>query len=397
MEGKKILLGVCGSIAAYKSALLVRLLVKAGAEVKVIMTNSARSFITPLSLSTLSKNPVANQFVKNDAGEWENHVELGLWADLMIVAPASAHSLAKFALGLCDNLLCATYLSARCPVMMAPAMDLDMYQHPSTQTNLKTLQAHGVRLIDATHGELASGLVGTGRMAEPEDIMVEIQQFFTKSSRFEGKRVIVTAGPTYESIDPVRFIGNHSSGKMGLAIAHALANEGAVVRLVAGPGDYVIHSDRVQLTKVQSADDMYAEVERQYTDTDIAVFAAAVADYKPAEVADQKIKKTGESMTITLVKNKDIAAEMGQRKKAGQLNIGFALETENEETHAKQKLEKKNFDLIVLNSLNDKGAGFSHNTNKITIFNREGQSMAYDIKSKQEVAVDIINAIYDLV
>ncbi|PIB34240.1 phosphopantothenoylcysteine decarboxylase [Reichenbachiella sp. 5M10] len=396
MEGKKILVGVCGSIAAYKSALLVRLLVKAGAEVRVIMTQSAQSFITPLTLSTLSKHPVATEFVKNAAGEWENHVELGLWADLILVAPASAHTLSKFAYGLCDNLLTATYLSAKCPVAVAPAMDLDMYQHPTTQENMTKLQRMGISIIEAEHGELASGLVGTGRMAEPEHIFDFVESHFSTEKRFEGKRVLITAGPTYEKIDPVRFIGNHSSGKMGLALAHQLAGEGAQVDLVAGPGKYSILSDRIAMTAVQTADEMYEAVAERYAECDVAIFAAAVADYKPATVADQKIKKSGETMMIELVKNRDIAAEMGLQKQVNQLNVGFALETENESTHAQQKLSKKNFDMIVLNSLNDKGAGFSHDTNKITIFKPSGDSLKFEVKSKTEVAKDIVNAIYEL-
>ncbi|MCV9389455.1 bifunctional phosphopantothenoylcysteine decarboxylase/phosphopantothenate--cysteine ligase CoaBC [Reichenbachiella ulvae] len=396
MEGKKILVAVCGSIAAYKSALLIRLLVKAGAEVKVVMTPSAQSFITPLTLATLSKHPVATQFVKNESGEWENHVDLGLWADLMLVAPASAHTIAKMANGICDNLLVATYLSARCPVAIAPAMDLDMYQHPSTLANIQKLQSFGNQIIDAEHGELASGLTGTGRMAEPENILAFVEKLFQSNQRFKDKKVVITAGPTYEALDPVRFIGNHSSGKMGLALAHALADQGAEVQLVAGPGKYPIESGKVFLTQVQSAEQMYEQVSSKYGQADIAIFAAAVADYRPAKIADQKIKKSDGSMTIELVKNKDIAAEMGKLKSDNQINVGFALETENEQVHAQQKLEKKNFDLIVLNSLNDKGAGFSHDTNKITIFNRQGTAIPFGVKSKKEVALDIVNAIYDL-
>ncbi|UXP30639.1 bifunctional phosphopantothenoylcysteine decarboxylase/phosphopantothenate--cysteine ligase CoaBC [Reichenbachiella agarivorans] len=396
MEGKKILIGVCGSIAAYKSAHLVRLLVKAGAEVKVIMTETAQTFITPLTLSTLSKHPVATQFVKNEAGEWENHVELGLWADLIIVAPATANTLAQFTHGNCDNLLAATYLSARCPVAVAPAMDLDMYTHPSTQANLSQLRSYGVEIIDAEHGELASGLVGTGRMAEPEHIYEYALRHFAVQRRFDGTKVLITAGPTYEKIDPVRFIGNHSSGKMGLAIANELAAQGASVELIAGPGNYDIRSQNIRLTRVTTADEMFEATAVRYRDMDVAIFAAAVADYKPAQMASQKIKKSSESMSIELVKNRDIAGEMGKLKAAHQLNIGFALETENEQSHAQQKLEKKNFDLVVLNSLNDKGAGFSLDTNKITIFNREGKSTSFDLKTKKEVAIDLVQAIYEL-
>ncbi|SMD38146.1 phosphopantothenoylcysteine decarboxylase / phosphopantothenate--cysteine ligase [Reichenbachiella faecimaris] len=395
LTGKKILLGVCGSIAAYKSALLIRLLIKAGCEVKVVMTSSAKTFITPLTLSTLSKNPAVSSFEKDDQGQWENHVELGLWADLFVIAPASANTLAKMAHGLCDNLLMATYLSAKCPVMIAPAMDLDMYKHPATLNNLKTLQSFGHQVLDAAHGELASGLVGEGRMAEPELLFAQIETHFTKKKRFVGKQVLITAGPTYEKIDPVRFIGNHSSGKMGLALAHAMANEGAHVELIAGPGNYQITSSAITLTSVSSADEMYQAVSDAYDQTDIAIFAAAVADYKPAAPAEEKIKKTGESMTIELIKNKDIAAEMGKRKLAHQINVGFALETEKEELYAQEKLAKKNFDLIVLNSLNDNGAGFSVDTNKITIFSVDQKPKYFELKSKQEVANDILNCVHE--
>lgn len=395
LKGKRILLGVCGSIAAYKSALLIRLLIKAGCEVKVVMTASAKTFITPLTLSTLSKNPVVSSFEKDDQGQWENHVELGLWADLFVLAPASANTLAKMAHGLCDNLLMATYLSAKCPVMIAPAMDLDMYKHPATLQNLKTLQSYGHQVLDAEHGELASGLVGEGRMAEPEQIFIQVETHFSKKKRFEGKRVLITAGPTYEKIDPVRFIGNHSSGKMGLALAHVMANEGAEVQLIAGPGNHPIESDSIRLTKVSTADEMYAAVSEKFESMDISIFAAAVADYRPAAPAEQKIKKTGESMTIELVKNKDIAAEMGKRKASHQINVGFALETEKEEQHAQEKMAKKNFDLIVLNSLNDNGAGFSVDTNKITIFSVDQKPKHFELKSKQEVAHDILNCIHE--
>ncbi|MGL1888775.1 MAG: bifunctional phosphopantothenoylcysteine decarboxylase/phosphopantothenate--cysteine ligase CoaBC [Reichenbachiella sp.] len=395
MEGKKILVGVCGSIAAYKSAHLTRLLVKAGAEVRIVMTESAKSFITPLTLSTLSKNPVASKFEKNDDGEWENHVDLGLWADAMIIAPATANSLAKLSNGICDNLLSAVYLSARCPVMIAPAMDLDMYLHPSTQSNIVRLQSYGNQIIEAEHGELASGLVGTGRMAEPEHITEYLQNHFFEHARFEGKKVVITAGPTYEKIDPVRFIGNHSSGKMGLAIAHELARQGAQVELVAGPGQYHIKSDRIRIHRVGSADEMFDKMSSFHTQSDIAIFAAAVADYKPASIAQEKIKKSDDKMTIEMVKNKDIAAELGKLKIKSQFHVGFALETENEEMYAQQKMVKKNFDLIILNSLNDKGAGFSHDTNKVTIFSQQQSPIRFDLKSKDEVATDIVNAIYE--
>lgn len=395
LEGKKILLGVCGSIAAYKSTFLVRLLVKAGCEVRVVMSQSAKSFITPLTLSTLSKYPVVSSFEKNEQGEWENHVELGMWADLFLIAPVTANTLSKFANGACDNLLSAVYLSAKCPVVLAPAMDLDMYQHPSTRANLERLRSFGNRIIDAEHGELASGLVGEGRMMEPEGILSFVSTFFQQETRFQNKKILITAGPTHEKIDPVRFIGNHSSGKMGLALAHVLADEGAKVLMIAGPGVYQIESENITLQKVVSASDMYAAVDVAYEAMDIAIFAAAVADYKPAKPLVQKIKKTSNSLTIELEKNVDIAAEMGKLKRSNQLNVGFALETENEEESAIAKMQKKNFDMVVLNSLNDKGAGFSGDTNKITIFNKNSDPKYFELKSKNEVAKDIVNCIYE--
>ncbi|MEO9965011.1 MAG: bifunctional phosphopantothenoylcysteine decarboxylase/phosphopantothenate--cysteine ligase CoaBC [Reichenbachiella sp.] len=395
LEGKKILLGVCGSIAAYKSALLVRLLIKAGCEVQVVLTAPAKTFVTPLTLATLSKNPVLSKFEKDDQGQWENHVELGLWADLLVIAPASANTISKMAHGLCDNLLTAVYLSAKCPIMLAPAMDLDMYRHPATRKNLETLQSFGHLVLEAEHGELASGLVGEGRMAEPEAIFEKIESLLSKKKRFEGKQVLITAGPTFEKIDPVRFIGNHSSGKMGLALAHNMAAEGAEVKLIAGPGQYNIESDLISLIRISSADEMFAQVDSHYSTADIAIFAAAVADYKPAVQAKEKIKKSDQTMTIELVKNKDIAAEMGKRKRKDQINIGFALETEKEEQFAKEKMSKKNFDLIVLNSLNDNGAGFSVDTNKITIFSVDQPPRPFELKSKSKVAADIVNCIHE--
>ena len=393
LEGKKVLIGVCGSIAAYKVALLVRLLVKEQAEVKVVMTQSAKEFITPLTLATLSKNPVGLDFVKNEEGEWENHVELGLWADLMLVAPASANTLAKFANGLCDNLLSAVYLSARCPVFIAPAMDLDMYQHPATKSNIQKLESFGNILLDAEHGDLASGLVGQGRMAEPENIIKSLQDFFSKKKTLSGKVALVTAGPTYEQIDPVRFIGNHSSGKMGVAIAEELASQGAKVHLIAGPGVNGISNASIEIHKVTSAEEMYQSVKGEFGNTDIAVFAAAVSDYRPIQTATQKIKKSNDPVQIKLVENKDIAAEMGQLKKERQFTVGFALETENEETNALGKLNKKNFDMIVLNSLNDKGAGFSVDTNKISILSVKKGTQHFPLKTKKEVARDIVDSI----
>lgn len=393
MKGRKIILAVSGSIAAYKAAVLTRLLVKEGAEVKVIMTESAKDFITPLTLSTLSKNPVLSQFVKNEAGEWNNHVELGLWADAMVVAPASANTLAKMAHGECDNLLLAVYLSARCPVFVAPAMDLDMLQHPSTKKNLQSLQEYGNHLMTPGHGELASGLVGTGRMAEPEEIMEQLNQFFSKKKKLSGKHALVTAGPTHEALDPVRFIGNNSSGKMGYAIAEALANEGANVTLVSGPTDLTLQHPNIDIKQVTSAADMYEACQGVFPATDIIVYAAAVADYRPVTRADQKIKKKDNDLTLQLMKTTDIAAELGKQKKNGQFVVGFALETENEEQNALKKIEAKNFDLIVLNSLNDKGAGFGHDTNKIKLIDKKGEVSEFSLKNKKEVAHDIVNAI----
>jgi phosphopantothenoylcysteine decarboxylase/phosphopantothenate--cysteine ligase len=393
LKGKKIILGVSGSIAAYKAAIFVRLLVKEEAEVKVIMTSASTGFITPLTLSTLSKNPVLIDFVKDKTGEWNNHVDLGLWADAMIIAPASANTIGKMANGICDNLLLATYLSARCPVFFAPAMDLDMYQHPSVLENIKKLQNFGNLLIGAEHGELASGLVGQGRMAEPESLVQVLDSFFSDTNSLKGKKVLITAGPTYEAIDPVRFIGNHSTGKMGFAIAEEAANRGANVTLVSGPTHLDTAHPSIKLVRVKSGDQMFKECSEVYDQTDIAIMSAAVADYAPKSVSDQKIKKKGEELTIELIKTIDIAKELGLRKNSSQLNVGFALETEAELEHAQQKIKSKNFDLIVLNSLNDKGAGFGHDTNKITIIDSENKIQNFELKSKKEVAKDIIHAI----
>jgi phosphopantothenoylcysteine decarboxylase / phosphopantothenate---cysteine ligase len=394
LSGKKIILGVCGGIAAYKSAVLTRLLVKAGAEVKIIMTPSAHHFITPLTLSTLSKNPVLTSFEKEKTGEWNNHVDLSLWADAMIIAPATANTIAKIAFGLCDNLLLATYLSARCPVWLAPAMDLDMLQHPSTKSNLEKIRSFGNILIDPTYGELASGLTGTGRMAEPEDIFKHIDFFFNGDQKLKGKTVLVTAGPTYEAIDPVRFIGNHSSGKMGFAIAEELAREGAVVNLVTGPTDQKTTQTGINLKQVTSAEEMYNACTAVFAETDITVLAAAVADYRPTVQATEKIKKNG-SMTLELTKTHDIAASLGKVKQPGQFVVGFALETEQEQDNALKKLESKNFDLIVLNSLKDPGAGFGHDTNKITIIDRQHKMTSFALKDKKAVAKDIVQAIIE--
>ncbi|MEQ9299130.1 MAG: bifunctional phosphopantothenoylcysteine decarboxylase/phosphopantothenate--cysteine ligase CoaBC [Cyclobacteriaceae bacterium] len=396
LQGRKILLGVCGSIAAYKSPLLVRLLVKAGAEVKVIQTSASKEFVTPVTLATVSKNPVLSKFVKDESGQWNNHVDLGLWADLMVIAPLSANSLAKLAHGYCDNLLAATYLSAKCPVMLAPAMDLDMYKHPSTANNLSTVREYGNQIIQPENGELASGLVGMGRMAEPEAIIEIIERHFTSANTLKGKRVLITSGPTYESIDPVRFIGNHSSGKMGLALAEEAAMRGASVTMVSGPSGLSAKHPSISEWKVRTADEMYQATESEFPDADIAIFAAAVSDYRPENIAPQKIKKDDEQVVLKLVKNKDIALEMGKLKKEHQLTVGFALETEKEGANAQQKLKKKNLDLIVLNSLNDGGAGFSHDTNKITIFGIDDNGREFELKHKTQVAKDIFDRITDV-
>jgi phosphopantothenoylcysteine decarboxylase/phosphopantothenate--cysteine ligase len=394
LGGKKIILGICGGIAAYKSALLTRLLVKAGAEVKVIMTPSAHQFIAPLTLATLSKNPVLTAFQNNEEGEWNNHVELGLWADALIIAPATANTIAKIAHGICDNLLLATYLSSRCPVWIAPAMDLDMLQHAATQANLQKIKDFGNYLIDPAYGELASGLTGTGRMAEPEEIFEKVAGSLVTEPSLKGKSVLVTAGPTYEAIDPVRFIGNHSSGKMGFAIAEELARKGAAIKLVAGPTDQHTSNPSIEVINVTSAEEMFNACSAFFGKTDITVLAAAVADYRPLSRATEKMKKNG-SMTLELTKTRDIAASLGEIKNSGQFVVGFALETEHEHENAIKKLESKNFDLIVLNSLKDAGAGFGHDTNKITIIDREHKSTSFALKNKKEVARDIVQAIID--
>ncbi|MBW4968890.1 bifunctional phosphopantothenoylcysteine decarboxylase/phosphopantothenate--cysteine ligase CoaBC [Croceibacter atlanticus] len=394
LSGKKVLIGVTGGIAAYKSALLVRQFIKYGAEVKVVMTPSAKDFVTPLTLSTLSKNEVFSSFYneEDENAQWNNHVDLGLWADLMVIAPATANTLSKMASGTSDNLLLATYLSAKCPVYFAPAMDLDMYKHPSSLQSFKTLQSFGNIMIPAGSGELASGLHGEGRMAEPEEIAAFIEQHLKASAPLLHKKVIITAGPTYEAIDPVRFIGNHSSGKMGYELAKQAAKQGANVILVSGPSSLTIVDDSVTLIRVNTAQQMYDEVHKHYDSVDVGIAAAAVSDYRPKVVADQKIKKAGEEMTIVLEKSPDILLSMGQQKN-NQLLVGFALETENEIANAKKKLEKKNLDFIVLNSLNDKGAGFKKDTNKITIIDKAHNAKSFDLKSKAEVAKDIINEV----
>lgn len=395
MKGKKIIIGISGSIAAYKIATLVRLLIKAGAEVQVLMTESATKFITPLTLATLSKRPVYTSVVAEES--WNNHVELGLWADAMLIAPTTATTLGKLANGICDSMIVATYLSARCPVFFAPAMDLDMWVHPATQQNVKKLQSYGNHLIPVEHGELASGLVGNGRMAEPETIVQVLSDFFESKVDFFDKKVLITAGPTYEAIDPVRFIGNRSTGKMGVAIAETFAKRGAQVNLILGPSSIKVEHPNISVIHVESAEQMYQAANTHFDDSDIAVLAAAVADYRPKEVAQQKIKKKTDQLNLQLEKTIDIAASLGKRKRTNQYMVGFALETNNELEHATGKLERKNFDMIVLNSLQDKGAGFGHDTNKIHIINKNGDIQAFELKSKKAVAEDIANAVHKII
>ncbi|MEZ4802877.1 MAG: bifunctional phosphopantothenoylcysteine decarboxylase/phosphopantothenate--cysteine ligase CoaBC [Gelidibacter sp.] len=394
LSGKNILLGITAGIAAYKSANLVRLFIKAGANVKVVMTPASKDFITPLTLSTLSKNPVHSSFINegDDNAVWNNHVELGLWADMFIIAPATANTLSKMANGICDNLLMATYLSAKCPVYFAPAMDLDMYKHESTIRSFKILKSYGNVMIPATSGELASGLVGEGRMAEPEDIIQFMEKDVLDKLPLKGKKIVITAGPTYEAIDPVRFIGNHSSGKMGFEIAKSAANLGAEIVLIAGPTDEALSHSLIQVVKVVSASEMYDAVHKYFGETDIAILSAAVADYKPKFVSDTKIKKNDDSFTIELEKTKDILKSLGVSKKH-QFLVGFALETDNELENAKSKLKSKNLNLIVLNSLKDAGAGFGGFTNKVTFITDHGEVIHHELKSKAEVAQDILNQI----
>ena len=394
LSGKRILLGVSGGIAAYKTASLVRLFIKAGAHVQVIMTPASKDFVTPLTLSTLSKNPVYSTFFNEDEEDekWNNHVEFGLWADLMLVAPATANTLSKMANGTCDNLLIATYLSAKCPVYFAPAMDLDMYKHPSTVASFQALEQFGNIIIPAESGELASGLSGEGRMAEPENIVAFLEADLESKLPLKGKKILITAGPTYEAIDPVRFIGNHSSGKMGFDIAKSAANLGASVILVSGPTHCVVNHTLIQLVKVTSAQEMYDACHQYYADVDVAIAAAAVADYKPKNVANQKIKKAADNFVIELEKTKDILSSLGENKKQ-QFLIGFALETENEIENAKAKIQKKNLDLIVLNSLQDEGAGFQKTTNKVTFIDKDFKIEPMELKSKEAVADDILNKV----
>lgn len=394
LKDKKILLGITGSIAAYKSILIVRQLIKAGAEVKVVLTPAAKDFVSPLTLATLSKNPVLIDLFEENS--WSNHVMLGRWADLMLIAPLTCNTLAKMAQGACDNLLMAIYLSATCPVAAAPAMDEDMWHHATIKANLETIARHGVTLLPVGKGELASGLYGDGRMAEPDDIVSLIEERFFLTKKLEGKRVLVSAGPTYEPIDPVRFIGNHSSGKMGVAIAVELAKRGAQVDLVLGPSSMQIHNSAIVVHKVKTAAEMYDKCIEVFDKASIGIMCAAVADYTPVIQASEKIKKTGSTLVLELTKTKDILQALGEKKKKDQFLVGFALETNNEKAYAIGKLEKKNADMVVMNSLNDTGAGFGHDTNKITIFDKNGGEWNYEQKTKQQVAKDIVDRVINM-
>ena len=393
MQGKHILIGVTGGIAAYKTAYLIRDLVKRGAEVKVIMTEKAKAFITPLTLATLSKNPILVDFFDPTNGAWNSHVSLGLWADAYIIAPATANTIAKMAHGIADNLLTTAYLSARCPIFVAPAMDLDMYAHPTTQENISYLKGKGVNIIDAGSGFLASGLEGKGRMAEPEEISNFVADYFSASKDLAGKKVLITAGPTYEKIDPVRFIGNHSTGKMGYALAEECAARGAKVSLVSGPVQIKAKHPNIQTISVTSAEEMYNAANEEFDSADICILCAAVADFKPETQADQKIKREKDDLVIRLKPTQDIAASLGAKKREDQIMVGFALETNNEAENAQGKLVRKNLDFIVLNSLKDANACFGYDTNKITIIEKDGTSKAFELKSKTEVAKDIIDNI----
>jgi len=397
LQNKKIVLGICGSIAAYKSASLARLLVKAGAEVQVVMTPDATGFITPLTLSTLSKRPVLVEYSNTETGEWNNHVELGLWADFMLIAPVSANTLAKMANGQSDNLLTAVYLSAKCPVYFAPAMDLDMWKHPATQQNIKQLQGYGNIMIPPGSGELASGLYGEGRMAEPEEIVSFLTADIKKKLPLVNQKILVTAGPTHEAIDPVRFIGNHSSGKMGFAIADQLVAMGAEVILVTGPTSQKSQQSGIKRVDVTSAADMLEACLKYYKDVNACIMSAAVADFTPVNVSAQKTKKQDNDLNIELKKTTDILKTLGEQKQKGQILVGFALETNDEEKNAIDKLQRKNLDFIVLNSLNDEGAGFKTDTNKITIIDRKLQKTTFGLKTKNEVAKDICNKVAELI
>lgn len=394
LKGKHIILGITGGIAAYKSVILLRLLIKAGAEVQVVITPNGKEFITPVTLSALSGRPVISEFFTANTGEWHSHVDLGLWADAMVIAPATASTIGKMANGVADNMLVTTYLSAKAPVFIAPAMDLDMMAHPSTARNINLLRSYGNHIIEPAAGELASHLVGKGRMEEPEQILKVLDEYFEKSASLAGRKVLVTAGPTYEKIDPVRFIGNYSTGKMGYAIADEAASRGADVTLVSGPVSISPSNPAVKVVRVESARQMLAACEHVFGDTDISVFAAAVADYAPANPAEHKIKrKTDDVNSIDLVMNPDIAATLGAHKGDGQLTVGFALETDDEQANACKKMQQKNLDMIVLNSLRDKGAGFGTDTNVITIYGSDGNEAHFDLRTKKECASDIVDAI----
>ncbi len=390
LKGKHIILGITGSIAAYKAAYLLRLFIKQGAEVQVVMTPAGKEFITPVTLSSLSGKPVVSEFFTANTGEWHSHVDLGLWADAMIVAPATASTIGKMAHGIADNMLVTTYLSCKAPVFVAPAMDLDMYAHPSTRHNLELLRSYGNHIIEPATGELASHLTGKGRMEEPEQIVAVLDRFFDRPQPLAGKRVLVTAGPTYEKIDPVRFIGNYSSGKMGFALAEACAEAGAEVTLVAGPVSLTTSHASIHRVDVESAAEMYRAAVDAYDRADAAIMCAAVADYAPETVSDVKLKRSGDERVLRLKPNPDIAAELGRRKRPGQCLVGFALETNDEESNARLKMEKKNLDFIVLNSLRDAGAGFRCDTNKVTVIGREGDPVEIPCKLKTEVAADIV-------
>ena len=396
LQGKKIVLGITGSIAAYKACYLIRGLIKQGAEVQVIITPAGKEFITPLTLSTLTGKPVVSEFFDRRDGSWHSHVQLGIWADAMIIAPASASTIGKMANGVADNMLITTYLSMKAPVFVAPAMDLDMYAHPSTQKNLETLRSYGNYIIEPGIGFLASKLEGKGRMEEPENIIKVLESFFAERADLQGKKVLITAGPTYEKLDPVRFIGNYSSGKMGIALAEECAERGALVELICGPVGIKANHPNITRTDVESAEQMYQVAKKIFPDTDAAILCAAVADFTPAIVAENKIKREDNKLILELEPTKDIAKALGQMKKQGQVMVGFALETNDEENHAKEKLQKKNLDFIVLNSLQDEGAGFQHNTNKVTLIDKDSET-SFPLKSKKEVAKDIVNKLVSII
>ena len=397
LKGKHIILGITGSIAAYKAAYIIRALVKKGAEVQVVITPAGKEFITPITLSALSSNPVISEFFSNRDGSWHSHVDLGLWADAMLIAPATASTIGKMANGIADNMLVTTYLSCKAPVFIAPAMDLDMFAHPSTQQNLDRLRSFGNHIIEPAEGELASHLVGKGRMEEPDKIIAVLEEFFASRTVLEKKKIVITAGPTYEKIDPVRFIGNYSSGKMGFALAEACAQQGAEVTLIAGPVSLTTTHPNIQRIDVESAEEMYQAAMTAFPEADAGILCAAVADYRPEIQADEKIKRESKGeMMLHLVPNKDIAASLGAIKQEGQVLVGFALETNNEATNAESKLKRKNLDFIVLNSLRDAGAGFRCDTNKISIIDRQGETTGYPLKSKQGVAADIVNKLATL-